>query len=375
MTFKRSVPGAIAEFRRIDGVPRNQSCFHYDAGRFNRAIPTDAMQAAAAQQGAVRRYSGCSGRDLLDAGLLRWELRHRRAAGGTDPTLRLARLRHPRCSLPHPADPYGLLLLFAAARHRVGGATPYPVVHIVGDSMHRGVFMALVAMVRGAADTPVFDRQVHTDVTYLVRATGDELHFGRDDAAARDAPGDVVLLVRFFGTFGGDGTPSMDTLTRPATVLVTGGLGHAEHTCSARPASAQPIAAFAARLCNASRAGVLPPIVVVRGSVLPSLLHPGNDRLFAYHSVKDHLYRSIAATTWRDGASASPRLHFLDDRQLANVGFEAPLDPALQTADGLHFTCTLRGRQILNASFVRPSCRAWHDRAVVTLIAAMAAGE
>lgn len=370
--------GAIAQFDALhEPVLRNDSCFYYASGAWSTPIDELKLRADAADAALVRRLSSCTPADLDAAHLLRWRLDPAAAARSrrqsrSQRRLGSASLVHAACSLPDAGDAYALLVLLTAGR----GDAAVPTVEIVGDSLYRNVFATLIGLLRGAGSGPIFDRQSHNDLVYVVTPLGD--FFGPATALERSAFRDALLWVHWTSLVGkaaprGVVPQRPPPAARPSAALV-GSSVNVDEGCETLDGFGPGVRSALEDLWDFIRSPEAPSTVIVRGAPEPVERHLRQGTLRALHSWLSHLYRGVVAEARRDRSAASS-FFYLDDVALANGGSDsAVLHDELSPADGLHFSCVMRRplpEPVGGWLFRRGRCRSWHDRGVVQLLIAM----
>lgn len=362
--FRSAEPAVVADYVAIVGnasAATSDGCFFFASGRWSTPLDPARLRADADDADRVLSLSSCSAADLLAPEYLRWML------SGTGKRLRRATLQHARCHLPNVSDPYALLVLLTAARR----ALPYPVLELVGDSLHRNLFATLVALLRGVGAAPHFDRQSKASLLYVLYPHGDWVGAPRHQVSFADA----MLVMRFTGTFL-EPTWVKSTIVsmppKPVSAVVVGGSMHIDGRCPDLVGMKKHFAGYAAELSRYVHR--VAHTVIVKAGALTNLTQPHGE-LSSFYAWKNHVYRGLVTHVRRDAAGKN--VYFLDDVALLNTGHEAgaALDEALQAADRVHFTCVMRGdmlhEPVTEWKLLRRSCRGWHDRANVALLAAM----
>jgi hypothetical protein len=319
--------------------------------------------------------------------------RHRRQ-------LRNAKLRHPRCELPDPDRPYQWLVMLTAAALERG--QPHPIVAFVGDSVHRNMMAAMMAVLRGQRDT-VVDRQTHMPARYVLTTHGDYwstdshvgAHFG--DQHNHNVPGlhgQRVLLELIFGPSFRHGAAQdvpIDLVpgSTPAfpphlTTLVAGGLLHLEPTCKDRVAGAAALLDWASTLARlAASHGAANQTWILRGSNRALRSDVAQIALPAFHDWKDAVYQEVltlaAAAHERSGelaGRAGAKVVFLDALEThahRDQGMQ-PTHPQLRATDHVHYTCVAHEAMpapVTEWKWLPWQCRSYRDKALASLVVAM----
>jgi hypothetical protein len=318
------------------------------------------------------------------------------------------RLRHPRCELPDPDRPYQWLVMLTAAALERG--QPHPIVAFVGDSVHRNMMAAMMAVLRGQRDT-VVDRQTHMPARYVLTTHGDywrsdghvSRYFGRHDVAEpAELRGDEVLLELIFGPTFGLGTYDVPTgpeiiprapasIDEAATVLVLGGLSHVEYRCRERK---QVVTLWGSLMQTLAKYMVetRPPkqVMILRGATDSLKMPPPG--ITAWHDWRNGVYQELIAQAHERGHSAGApesgdapvgartpltNVFFLDSLEShdhQNDGF-ASEHRQLYPTDSIHYGCVARAAVpfvVERWDYQWWQCRAHHDKAHAALVVAMA---
>jgi hypothetical protein len=325
-----------------------------------------------------------------------------------------AKLRHAQCELPDPDRPYEWLVLLTAAARAAGQA--HASVALVGDSVHRNLMAALIAVMRGQRET-VVDRQAHVPVRYVLMERGDVWEadkgvgtkFGTGSVGGL---GEVLLEVTYGPSFGHRYDIPTSIIPRApaeyaakhATTIVGGGLLHREGCRDGLQNEGDELQSYAGRVVdyaeNDMPAGQT---YVFRGS--SGVATRADQRMPTTHNWKDFVYRAAARlsserirdhqkewqqprnetmpTTTAVVPKSSPghlstNVYFMDgllSKEHINAGMQ-PHHPQLGPTDGLHYTCV--ASPPVPEAFTRWrwewwQCRSYHDKAHAALVVAMTA--
>jgi hypothetical protein len=387
--FKHAAPELIDQFRTIirgggtsaglsttdNDTFADSRCFYHSRGRWSSPISTATLDAVAQRMFAsVDR--GCTLEQLRRSGHLIPVL------SGSKATDRLAFLTHAECKLSRAAlEPHSFLAtLYALRRLRpkseVGNG---PVrVDIVGDSIHRGLFAACVALARGGWRKPLFDRQTHAHHRYVITPTED-LWF--PDVSDYALPPNAMIDIRFHAVFNEvNGTfpvhPFLDP-SQPPDLLVTGGLDHTDPPCLERPAKVKALQTYLEQLLRVlNNTASLPSLVVIKsaesGSTSKSRIGRPKKAFTGGHAkLRDVMFGSfqdeVDAVALRRpyDVEKNGRVQYLDDSHWLNhqvppdeveeasdacrrvagregdVRCSGVIDEDLRPSDGLHAACVL----------------------------------
>jgi hypothetical protein len=318
-------------------------------------------------------------------------------SAGNDSTLsrelRTTKLRHPRCELPDPDRPYQWLVMLTAAALERGQA--HPVVAFVGDSVHRNMMAAMMAVLRGQHDT-VVDRQTHMPARYVLTTHGDfwvsranvGSTFGNGVVAASESAAlagtRVLLELDYAATFGSGPSdvpveqfvPHTDAGFLPVpTTVVLGGLMHVEPDCSDTSARGTAFSSWIAAVGEyTTTLRSRNQTVIFRAANEPGHRPPNAKGLLAFHDWKNEQYRALVANAYHHGSgfnifSMSALEHF----DAVNDG-QQPMHPQLSKVDPIHYACVLHDAYPLPADRWERKpweCRALHERIHVVLAVAM----
>jgi hypothetical protein len=338
---------------RLGRMHASARCFFFASGSWNRLIDLGKLKADV-NDGYRHRWAkltDCTSSDMRTLHRTRWRMTRNSPGGET-----AVHLMHAGCRLPTLSDPYALIMALLALQGNP--AQERATIEIVGDSLQRGLFMTLVHAIRGVPMTdPIFDRQSHANLRYLVMEASDELTM----FCCEEPPRDTILDIRYHASFhdtpgGYPASLQIDARDAAPALVVAGGCDNTESSCPERFERHAILSRFAQTMrspfTTVGDSGLERPArfklkhLVIFDAPLPRAVllssrptHMDVAVVPGYHALKNHVYMSVEQI-------ASDHVFFIDETSLVNEALEdgsRTAMPALGTTDGLHIICTLQG--------------------------------